>query len=58
MKKSLSYYHVMHGGVPLTEEGVKRFIGASLMGGYTKEQIIVYLKDINIFEQITGLKEV
>jgi hypothetical protein len=51
MKKSLSYYHIMHGGVPLTEAGVKRFIGASLIGGYTKEQIILYLKDLKVLKE-------
>ena len=49
--KSLTYHHIMHGGVPLTDIGVKRFVYYALLDGYKKEDIITYLKDIKAFQE-------
>ena len=49
--KSLTYHHIMHGGVPLTDIGVKRFVYYALLDGYKKENIITYLKNIKAFKE-------
>lgn len=43
-KASLTYHHIKHGGVPMTEAGARRFMESALNDGYPKEEIIRYLK--------------
>ncbi len=45
-KRSLLYYHIQYGGVPITDQGIKRFIFYALLGGYSKKEIEAYLKDL------------
>jgi len=45
--KSLGYYHIQYGGVPMTEAGVARFATMAVMGGYTPEEIYDYLKGVD-----------
>jgi len=44
--KPLTYHHIMHGGVPITEAGIKRFIYFALNDGHSQEEIIAYLKEL------------
>lgn len=43
-RKSLLYYEITYGGVPMTENGRKRFINAALNAGYSLNEIEDHLK--------------
>ena len=51
-KKSLTYYHIMHGGVPMSAQGVKRFIYFALNGGYTEIEVIAYLDNLKRWDEM------
>jgi len=43
MKRDLTYFAIMYGGVPMTFEGAKRFLIAAQMEGYTIDEAIQFV---------------
>jgi len=43
VRKSLTYFHIQYGGMPMTEAGARRFATMALIGGYSPKEIHEYL---------------
>jgi hypothetical protein len=44
-RKDLTYYAISYGGVPMTPQGVVRFVVAAMHAGYTHKEVYDYVPD-------------